>query len=386
MRVERRSASSYVVEAMNPDSKPPLTSQFVSMDERSRLIFDEIVRIYLETGEPVGSRTVSRRGFKLSPASIRNVMSDLTEMGLLASPHISAGRLPTPSGLRLFVDGLMEVGRISLSEDDRRHVDQHMSHLQGGSPEEVMGGASEFLSGIAGGAGLVSSPKREAPVRHVDFLPIADDKALAVIVTEDGDLENRLLDLPPGLPASALQEARNYLNARMMGKTLAESRESVNIELGENRAQLDVAASKLVEQGLAQWTGEDPLRGRSLIVRGRANLIEDARAAEDVDRVKKLFEDLDKKENLLRVLDRAQEAEGVRLFIGGESNLFSLSGSATIVAPYMNAERKLVGALGVIGPTRLNYARVIPLVDYTARIVGQLLDGRSVTGGKDNYE
>ena len=371
---------------MNPDSKPPLTSQFVSMDERSRLIFDEIVRIYLETGEPVGSRTVSRRGFKLSPASIRNVMSDLTEMGLLASPHISAGRLPTPSGLRLFVDGLMEVGRISLSEDDRRHVDQHMSHLQGGSPEEVMGGASEFLSGIAGGAGLVSSPKREAPVRHVDFLPIADDKALAVIVTEDGDLENRLLDLPPGLPASALQEARNYLNARMMGKTLAESRESVNIELGENRAQLDVAASKLVEQGLAQWTGEDPLRGRSLIVRGRANLIEDARAAEDVDRVKKLFEDLDKKENLLRVLDRAQEAEGVRLFIGGESNLFSLSGSATIVAPYMNAERKLVGALGVIGPTRLNYARVIPLVDYTARIVGQLLDGRSVTGGKDNYE
>lgn len=363
-----------------------MTSQYVEIDRRSREIFDEIVRIYLETGEPVGSRTISRRGVKLSPASIRNVMSDLTEMGLLASPHVSAGRLPTQTGLRLFVDGLMEVGRITLSEEDRRHVDQHMARLKGSSPEEVMGEASEFLSGIAGGAGLVSSPKREAPVRQVDFIPVADNQAIAIIVTEDGDLENRLLDLPPGLPANTLNDARNFLNARMAGKTLAEARASVLAELEENQAQLDAAGSRLVQDGLAHWTGEDPQRGRSLIVRGRANLLEDARAAEDLDRVKKLFEELDKKENLLRVLDQAQDAEGVRLFIGKENNLFSLSGSATIVAPYMNAERKLVGALGVIGPTRLNYARVIPLVDYTARIVGQLLDGRPVAGGKDNYE
>ncbi len=356
------------------------------MDERSRLIFDEIMQAYMETGEPVGSRTISRRGVKLSPASIRNVMSDLTELGLLASPHISAGRLPTQSGLRVFVDGLLEVGRINLAEEDRQRVERHMARLKGGSPRDVMGEASELLSEIAGGAGLVSSPKRDAPVKQVDFVPVSENRALAIIVSEDGDVENRLLILPPGLPQSTLTEARNYLNARMVGRTLSEAREGVLSELRENQAQLDATATRLIEDGFAHWTGEDPQRGRSLIVRGRANLIDDARAAEDLDRVKQLFEELDKKENLLRVLDEARQADGVRLFIGTESNLFSLSGSATIVAPYMNAERKLVGALGVIGPTRLNYARVIPLVDYTARIVGQLLDGRTVSGGKDKYE
>ena len=354
-----------------------------AIDERSRQIFDEIVRIYLETGEPVGSRTISRRGVKLSPASIRNIMSDLTELGLLSSPHISAGRLPTQSGLRVFVDGLMEVGPINLSEEDRRFIENQMAHLSGRSSEEVMNEASELLSNLAGGAGLVSSPKRDAPIRQLEFVPMSDFKALAIIVSEDGDVENRILDLPAGLPTSTLTEARNYLNARMSGRTLQEAREVVRAELRENQAQLDTVAARLIEDGLAQWTGEDPLRGRSLIVRGRARLIEDASAAEDLDQVKHLFQELDRKENLLKVLDEARDAQGVRLFIGKEHNLFGLSGSATIVAPYMNAERMVVGALGVIGPTRLDYARVIPLVDYTAQVVGQLLDGRPVTGGKD---
>ncbi len=235
--------------------------------------------------------------------------------------------------------------------------------------------ASELLSGLVGGAGLVSTPAADAPIRHIEFVRISSEQALAVIVAESGEVENRVLALPPGLPASALIEAGNYLNARMKGRTLAEAREAVLDEVRSRKALLDQTAAKLVEDGLAQWSGEDPARGRSLIVRGRANLLEDTSAADDLNRVRNLFAELERSENLLNVLDTARDAEGVRLFIGSENPLFSLSGSAMIVAPYMNAERKIVGALGVIGPTRLNYARVIPMVDYTAQVVGRLLGG-----------
>ncbi len=369
---------------MNTEPETSRHSQLAAMDERSRLIFDQVVAAYLKTGEPVGSRTISRTGIELSPASIRNVMSDLTELGLLDSPHISAGRLPTQAGLRLFVDGLMEVGRIKLAPEDRKHISREMSRLRGAAPEDVMGEASELLSGLAGGAGLVGSPNRDAPVRHVEFVKLNDNQALAVIVTDDGDVENRLVDLPEGLPLSSLNEAANYLNARLKGRTFSETRQSIMDEVTQNRAALDAAASRLVEAGLAQWTGIDPLRGRSLIIRGRENLIEDASAAEDLDRVRKLFADLDRQENLLQVLDKAREADGVRLFIGRENPLFSLSGSSVVVAPYMNAEKKVIGALGVIGPTRLDYARVIPMVDYTAKVVGQLLDERSAHARKED--
>ena len=367
------------------DTLPPkTTSRLATMDRRSRDIFDAIVRTYLETGEPVGSRTISRSGVSLSPASIRNVMSDLAEMGLLDSPHISAGRLPTQTGLRLFVDGLMEVGKLAPPPADMQRIQDSMTKMRGESPEDMLGEASEILSGLAGGAGLVTSPKRDAAVTHVEFLPVNQNQALAIIVTQDGDVENRLLNLPPGLPVSALTEARNFLNARMVGQTLAQAREMVRKELESNQAALDAAASQLVADGFAQWTGEDPMRGRSLIVRGRANLIDEKNQSENVDRVRQLFEELDRKENLLQVLVEAQEADGVRLFIGEENPLFSLTGSSTIVAPYMNGDRKVIGALGVIGPTRLDYARVIPMVDYTARILGQLLEGRPMTVGKDD--
>ena len=239
--------------------------------------------------------------------------------------------------------------------------------------ENVLSEASELLSGLVGGAGLVATPAEDAPIRHVEFVRVSSEQALAVIVAESGAVENRLLALPAGLPASALIEAGNFLNARMKGRTLAEARETVIAEVRSRRATLDAVTSQLVEDGLAQWGGEDPGRGRSLIVRGRANLLDDATAADHLERVRDLFAELERSENLLNVLDTAREGEGVRLFIGSENPLFSLSGSAMIVAPYMNAERKIVGALGVIGPTRLNYARVIPMVDYTAQVVGRLL-------------
>lgn len=363
--------------ATTPNKPSPpggASTAFAAMDRRSRDIFREIVQSYLDTGEPVGSRTISRRGVALSPASIRNIMSDLAEMGLIDSPHTSAGRVPTHAGLRIFVDSLMQLGEPG--EDDKRAIESRLAGT-GRRMENVFSEASELLSGLVGGAGLVATPAADAPIRHVEFVRISNEQALAVIVAENGDVENRVLALPPGLPASALTEAGNYLNARTKGRTLAEAREIVLSEIRSRRATLDAVAARLIEDGLAQWSGEDPGRGRSLIVRGRANLLDDPGAAADLDRVRDLFAELERSENLLNVLDTARDAEGVRLFIGSENPLFSLSGSAMIVAPYMNAERKIVGALGVIGPTRLNYARVIPMVDYTAQVVGRILgEGR----------
>ncbi len=353
------------------------STAFAAMDRRSRDIFREIVQSYLDTGEPVGSRTISRRGVALSPASIRNIMSDLAEMGLIDSPHTSAGRVPTHAGLRIFVDSLLQLGEPG--EADKRSIESRLAG-SGRRIENVLAEASEFLSGLVGGAGLVATPTDDAPIRHVEFVRISSEQALAVIVAETGEVENRVLALPPGLPASALTEASNYLNARMKGRTLAEARATVLEEVGSRKALLDQTAARLIEDGLAQWGGDDPARGRSLIVRGRAKLLDDPNAAADLDRVRDLFTELERSENLLNVLDTARDADGVRLFIGSENPLFSLSGSAMIVAPYMNAERKIVGALGVIGPTRLNYARVIPMVDYTAQVVGRLLgDARPVT-------
>lgn len=344
-----------------------------SLDARSRDIFRTIVETYIETGEPVGSRTLSKGGIQLSAASIRNVMADLTEMGLLNAPHVSAGRIPTHAGLRLFVDGFLQVGEAG--EADRAEIDARLS-AAGRDFGGVLKEASSILSGLAGGAGLVSSPTQDAPVRHVEFVPLTTGEALCVLVNEHGDVENRLVKIPAGLPQTTLIEAGNYLAARMKGRTLREAAVDVRTEISERRAQLDAAASDLVQRGLAEWAGELPGEQRGLIIQGRANLLEDTKAAEDMERVRQLFDVLERQKGLLDVLDSTREAEGVRLFIGSENSLFPLSGSSVIVAPYMNASRQVIGALGVIGPTRLNYARVIPMVDYTARMVGQVLGRR----------
>ncbi|KCZ50897.1 heat-inducible transcriptional repressor HrcA [Hyphomonas pacifica] len=349
------------------------TSLMQRLDQRSRDIFREIVEGYLATGEPVGSRTLSKSGIALSPASIRNVMADLTDLGLLESPHISAGRAPTHTGLRLFVDGFLEIGEPTRA--DRQEIDDRLKSA-GTDIEAVMGEASGILSGLTGGAGLVSSPTRDAIVRHAEFVPLGGKEAICVIVTEDGDVENRIIDIPEGLPITTLMEAGNYLSTRVRGRTLSEVTNAIREELRTHRAALDEAASSLVEQGLAQWGGESPGRGRSLIVRGRANLLEDAQAAEDLDRVRQLFNELERQQSLLDILDTTREADGVRLFIGSENQLFPLSGSSVIVAPYMGGGKQVIGALGVIGPTRLNYARVIPMVDYTAKVVGEILSAR----------
>jgi len=341
------------------------------LDARARDIFRRVVETYLETGEPVGSRTISRAGVALSPASIRNTMQDLAELGLLDAPHISAGRMPTHVGLRLFVDGLLEVG--DLAEEDRRMIESRLG-AHGRSVEDALNEASSILSGLAGGAGVVVAPSRDAGVKHVEFVALGADQALAVMVFDDGQVENRLMRRPAGVTPSAMTEASNFLNARMRGRTLAESRVEVDRELERARRELDAVSARLVEDGLAAWGGGGEV-GRALIVRGHANLLGDPETLADLERVRRLFDDLEQKEQLIGLLDLVRDAEGVRIFIGAETRLFSLSGSAVIAAPYMSGRQKVLGAIGVIGPARLNYARVIPLVDYTARALGRIMDG-----------
>jgi heat-inducible transcriptional repressor len=350
---------------------PPPSATLSQLDERARDIFRRVVETYLETGEPVGSRTVSRIGVALSPASIRNTMQDLTHLGLLTAPHLSAGRFPTHAGLRLFVDGLLEVG--DLGEDEKREIEHRLAG-RGRGFQEALDEATSLLSGLAGGAGVVVSPVRDLGVKHVEFVALSPDQALAVIVFEDGGIENRLMRLAPGVTPSSLQEASNFLNVKLRGRTLADAKAEMSGELERARRELNETAARLVEDGMAAWSGGEET-DRNLIVRGRANLLENGAAAQDLDRVRMLFDDLEQKGQLIGLLDDVREAEGVRIFIGSETRLFSLSGSSVIAAPYMTGRQKVVGAIGVIGPTRLNYARVIPLVDYTAKVLGRLLEG-----------
>ena len=351
-------------------NNPLLTGgpSLAALDERARDIFRRVVESYLETGDPVGSRTLSKGGVHLSPASIRNTMQDLTQLGLLGAPHVSAGRLPTHAGLRLFVDGLMEVGDVG--EEERRAIEHRLTG-RGQTFDDALNEASAILSGLAGGAGVVVTPVRDAGVKHVEFVSLSADQALAVMVFDDGAVENRLMALTAGVTPSALQEASNFLNTRLRGKTLAEAGREMRTELDAARRQLNETAARLVEDGLAAWGGGE-VAERALIVRGRGNLLADPETLDDLERVRMLFDDLEQKEQLIGLLDGVNEAQGVRIFIGAETRLFSLSGSAVIAAPYMTGRQKVLGAIGVIGPARLNYARVIPLVDYTARVLSQV--------------
>lgn len=339
------------------------------LNERSREIFRRIVESYVETGEPVGSRTLSRRGdLDLSPATIRNVMADLEEAGLLFAPHTSAGRLPTEAGLRLFVNGLMELG--GLSEDERRDIETRCV-AAGKSFAETLEQATDMLAGLSRCAGLVIAPKTERPLKHVEFVPLSPGRALVVMVTEDGLVENRLIDVPLGTPPSAMVAAGNYLSARLVGRTVEEARAAVAAEIAATRAELDGLTAKLVEAGLASWAGGG--HDAALIVRGQAKLLNDVTALGDLERLRALFDALETRETMVRLLDAARDGQGAQIFIGADNPLFGLAGCSMIVAPYANRREQVVGAIGVIGPTRINYARIIPLVDYTAKVIGRLL-------------
>ena len=348
-------------------------SALQNLDRRSREIFRRIVDSYLETGEPVGSRNISRLlPSALSPASVRNVMADLEQLGLVYAPHTSAGRLPTEFGLRFFVDALLEIG--DLSADERRLIEaQVKAATPGRSMENVLAEASQALSGLTRGAGIVLANKADIRLKQIEFIRLEPGRALVVLVGDDGSVENRVIDVDPGTTPSGLTEAANYLNAHLRGRSLSEAKAELERQQASLRAELDKLTGDLIQKGVATWADISTGAPETLIVRGRANLLEDVAAAEDLERIRLLFEDMETQRELIRLLGNAETGEGVRIFIGSENQLFSLSGSSLVVSPYRDSEQRIVGVLGVIGPTRLNYARVVPMVDYTAKVVGRLL-------------
>lgn len=353
--------------------KPLPADLLHSLDERSREVFRSIVETYMESGEPLGSRTLSRLlPMSLSPASVRNVMSDLEHLGLIYSPHISAGRLPTQQGVRFFVDAFMQVG--DLQPEMRESIDRKVLTNEPNRPvETLLTEASQMLSGLSRGAGLVIAAKSDTSIRHIEFIRLDPQRALVVLVGGNDQVENRIMELPAGVTASQLTEAANFLNAHLAGRTMGEVRRELEGLRQELNRELDELSSDLVERGLAAWAGTDTAGKARMIVRGRANLLDNIGGGEELDRLRLLFDELERQENLIELMTLAEEGSGVRIFIGSENKLFSLSGSSLIVAPYRDGEDQVIGAVGIIGPTRLNYARIVPMVDYTAQLVSRLL-------------
>lgn len=355
---------------MSPGQTPTDINSVAALNERSREIFRHIVDAYVETGEPVGSRTISRKlNGSLSPATIRNVMSDLELSGLLYAPHTSAGRLPTEVGLRMFVSGLLQTG--GLDTEERQAIEAHCQ-AAGRSVEEVLSQATSTLSGLSRCASLVLAPKTESPFKHIEFVSLKPGRALVVMVTESGVVENRLVEVPADLPVSALVEAGNYLSARLSGKTLAEAYSDILNDIESRRAQLDELTAKVVQAGLATRAGAVGSDG-ALIIKGQSHLLNNITALEDLERIRQLFSALETREQMLRLVDLVGQAEGVQIFIGAQNELFGMAGCSMVVAPFMNAREQIVGAIGIVGPTRINYARIIPMVDYTAKLVSRAL-------------
>ncbi|HLH10475.1 MAG TPA: heat-inducible transcriptional repressor HrcA [Methylovirgula sp.] len=345
------------------------------LNERPREILRQIVESYLAHGEPVGSRQLSRMlPMTLSPASVRNVMQDLEELGLIYAPHTSAGRLPTELGLRLFVDAMLELGDIG--QEERAQIEaQIRAASREQTLESLLGEAMSTLSGLTRSAAVVVTTKDNARLKQIEFVRLDAERALAILVGADGSVENRIVQIPRDLPSSALIEASNYLNARISGRTITEARAAIEKTLAVAQAELGELTARLVKTGLASWV-ENSSHGQQLIVRGQANLLENLTAREDLERIRLLFADLETQKDVIELLNRAEGGEGVRIFIGSENKLFSLSGSSMIAAPFRDDQQRIVGVLGVIGPTRLNYARIVPMVDYTSKLVGLLLHGR----------
>ena len=343
-----------------------MTQPIGELTDRMREVFGQVVEAYLERGLPIGSKVLAGT-INLSPASIRGVMQELEERGLLTHPHTSAGRIPTDSGLRLFVDGIMQAAAPDPRE--RRQLERQIARDQ--PIEDALAAASAALSGLSQAAGVVLAPKREPILKQLSFVPLNSTRALAVLVGADGSVENRVVSLLPGTSAGALSEVSNFVNARLAGLTLAQAEARLRLEIRERKEAIDAAAAELVASGLAAWS-QDHARRPVLIVRGHANLI-DANAADDLDRVRKLLDELEEAQEIAQLLEGARDAPGCRIFIGSENRMFALSGSSVIAAPYRGSQGEVVGVVGVIGPTRLNYARVVPMVDFTAKALTRLM-------------
>ena len=344
----------------------------LGLKPRAIKIFNALVAAYLESGQPIGSKTLAQRlRLDLSPASIRSNMSDLEQAGLLFAPHTSAGRIPTETGLRMFVDGLMEYNS-DLMDEDRISIDGECA-MRGISVDELLEKTSRTLSGLSRCASLVLSPASNAELQHFEFVPLGENRALAVLVRMDGRVENRLIDLPPGVPQSAMIRASNYMNARLSGRDLLAATGMIRTEIAAHRAELDEMSRQLVEAGVGLWAEGNAAEEAVLVMRGQANLLDDVQAGEELDTIRQLFSELEARENALRLLEATSDGDGVKIFIGAENRMFVNTGCSLVIAPYRNAEKNVIGAIGVLGPRHMNYARIIPMVDYTSRAIAAVL-------------
>ena len=344
----------------------------LGLKPRALEIFNALVTAYLESGQPIGSKTLAQRlRHDLSPASIRSNMSDLEHAGLLFSPHTSAGRIPTESGLRVYVDGLMEYSP-DLTTEDRMSIDGECA-IRGVSVDELLEKTSRTLSGLSRCASLVLSPASNAELQHFEFVPLGENRALAVLVRMDGKVENRLIDLPSGVPQSAMVRASNYMNARLSGRDLSAATGMIRTEIAAQRAELDEMSRRLVEAGVGLWAEGSSSEDAVLVMRGQSNLLDDIQAGEELETIGQLFDELEARENALRLLDATSEGDGVKIFIGAENKLFTNTGCSMVIAPYHDSKKQVIGAIGVLGPRHMNYARIIPMVDYTSRAIAAVL-------------
>jgi heat-inducible transcriptional repressor len=340
------------------------------LNERTRQILRLVIDAYVETGEPVGSKLISQKpGMNLSPATIRHVMVELEELGLLYSPHTSAGRLPTEAGLTVFVEGLLEVNNLPAA--DRLKIEREIAEVKGQALPDILEQTSSFLSGLSSCAGLVFAPKTEAPIKQIEFVLLSPGRALAVLVNNTGEVENRMLEVPPEVTASSLQQASRYINSHIAQKTLAQAMEQIKMEMQNQQTQLDTLAAKVVQSGVASFSSRET--GGHLFIRGQSNLLDDITALADLERIRALFDALEAKETMLNLLQATTAGDGVKIFIGAENKLFSHSGCTMIIAPCKNQDSQVIGAIGVIGPTRLNYGRIIPVVNYTSQMIGKII-------------
>jgi len=342
---------------------------YLELSDRSKQIFKGVIESYLDSGEPVGSEALSKKlGINISTSTIRSIMANLQKEGLLFAPHISAGRLPTDKGMRYFVDGVLEFGRLSKSE---RETIKNQCRSKGISFEDVLDEASKILSSLSNCAGFVVAPKYQNKIKHIEFIRLSSNQIMSIVANENGLVENRILDSNNSYSENTLKQVSNYLNSKFSGKTIDEIKKIISNEIENSQLELNTLSKKLVKEGIIELVpnSEAPY----IFLHGQSSLLEDNIVTKDLDQMRNIFDDIENKSNFLSVLESTNKGKGVQIYIGAQNFLFNHSGLSMIMAPYINNEQKIIGAIGVLGPMRINYARIVPLVDYTSKVIGRIL-------------
>ena len=342
---------------------------YVELSDRSKQIFISVVETYLETGSPSGSETILKKGgIDLSSSSIRLILANLQKAGLLFAPHTSAGRLPTDKGMRLFVDGLLEFGR--LTKDEQENIKQQCLS-KGASFQEVLNEASKMISGLSNHAGIVVAPKYQNDIKHIEFIRLNQNQVMSIIASTTGQVENRIFDDTGNYSDNILREISNFLNSKYVNKSIGEIKNSIQLDLKNSKGRLEILSKNLVQKGILELipNSENPY----IFFHGQSSLLEDEIISNDLDEIRKLFDEIENKTSFVDILENTYSAKGVQIFIGSQNFLFKHSGLSMVMAPYKNKDQKIIGAIGVVGPTRLNYAKIVPLVDYTSKIIGKVL-------------